>query len=737
LKPPADIPGVPQIVYRGEFPYAWLTYTAPDNIPVRLRLTAFTPFVPHDAEASAFPAAVLEVALDNRAADPASAAIAFFMPAAMLNAGGGPEVLVQPVTTGGLSGATIATKPGAPARTERPIRVLLITDQPAGERQRVADVLARVSGVRLEFCKLTDDRVVLPRTAEDLRHRYDVIWLAELGRARDRLTQEGMEKIRDAVKAGCGFFYTGGWDSFYGHDENRWARLNGTPIEEIMPVTMLNRWDAVDRPAAAKIVSVPDELKAADLQQFPGVGGYNEIASLKPGAQVVLQTSDGKPLLVLGQYGAGRVAVYLSTCFGGWPRDWRGWPNFYGSLVAYLAGVRFVKSTGTPSDDPAAGSITIAAIGDAKVRRWSELRAAWSEFSRRGDLPAGDGPGVVVIRNVEAPPGQQCRATFVLSWHFPNHRDRRGKLDGNRYASVFTSSRDVAVKLFTRLDDLTRRTLRFHNALYDSPLPYWLADAINAQLATFVKASWWDRQGRFGIWEGMNCCCGLHTVDVSFYGSWPLLMMFPELQKDALRLTAKFQRQSDGRIPHLFAGTFDAIDGYGRIDLPIQFILPVYREYLFTGDLGFLKELWPACKQAANSVFLLDKNNDGLPEHTQPGDQTYDGWAIMGESAYIGSIWLAGLRAMEQMALVLGDQKAAADYRSAFQKAQATFERLLWNGTYYRLWQDPLTGQKDDGLMLDGMCGQWYAHMLGLGWILPRERVISHLKACLQYNRVP
>ncbi|MBC7288062.1 MAG: hypothetical protein H5T86_08495, partial [Armatimonadetes bacterium] len=35
LKPPADIPGVPQIVYRGEVPYAWLTYTAPDNIPVR------------------------------------------------------------------------------------------------------------------------------------------------------------------------------------------------------------------------------------------------------------------------------------------------------------------------------------------------------------------------------------------------------------------------------------------------------------------------------------------------------------------------------------------------------------------------------------------------------------------------------------------------------------------------------------------------------------------------------
>ena len=52
-------------------------------------------------------------------------------------------------------------------------------------------------------------------------------------------------------------------------------------------------------------------------------------------------------------------------------------------------------------------------------------------------------------------------------------------------------------------------------------------------------------------------------------------------------------------------------------------------------------------------------------------DQTYDVWIVHGESAYCGGLWLAALRAAEEIAHVLGDNAAAAKYHGMFVKGQA------------------------------------------------------------------
>jgi uncharacterized protein (DUF608 family) len=737
LHPPHQLPGVDSLVYRGEYPFAWLTYTLDERFPVQIRLEAFTPFIPHDAEASAFPAAVLRLAVINQGNDPAQAQLAFFMPPAMQAAGAGPKVAIDALSTSHLAGARLATVPGSPPRVDKPVRVLMLTDNP--DAPRVSEALKPITGLSLTVVRPEEGRLALPgASAAELREKVDVLWLAELGRARERLTAQQMQLIRDAVQQGMGFLHSGGWDSCYGHSDDRWAKLTGTPIEEILPVRFLDRYDAVDQFRRGKLVTSVPELAAARLAQFPGVGGYNEVAGVKPAATVVLATEDGRPLLVTGRFGQGRTAAYLSTPFGGWPQSWGGWGDFYGALLAYLAGVGFSPSDGTPPSDRAAGSLFVGNLNPhAQIRTWSTLPAAWQAFAATGSLgEQGGGNKVAVLDSVQVAPGEQAASVFLLAWYFPNHFNGAGQRDGKHYGRRFRDAADVAAKLAAQLPDLETRTRQFHDALYRSSLPYWLADALNAQLTTFAKASEWDEEGHFAIWEGMNCCCGLHTIDVSYYGSWPLTLMFPELQKGMLRLTAQFQRQ-DGRIPHLFAGGFTSVDSYGRIDLPLQFILPLYREYLYTGDEKLLRDLWPAAKKAADSIYALDKNGDALPEHTYPGDQTYDGWAIAGESAYIGSLWLAALRALEEMAKVMGDGPAAARYRHTFAQARETYERLLWNGKYYRLWQDPVSGAKDEGLMLDALNGQWYADLLGLGPLLPPDHVHSHLRLCLQYNRLP
>ena len=70
-------------------------------------------------------------------------------------------------------------------------------------------------------------------------------------------------------------------------------------------------------------------------------------------------------------------------------------------------------------------------------------------------------------------------------------------------------------------------------------------------------------------------------------------------------------------------------------------MLQVYRDYLLTGDTGFLQEAYPACRQALTALQEYDRDGDGLIENDGFPDQTYDIWTMKGPSAYSGGLWLA------------------------------------------------------------------------------------------------
>lgn len=59
-----------------------------------------------------------------------------------------------------------------------------------------------------------------------------------------------------------------------------------------------------------------------------------------------------------------------------------------------------------------------------------------------------------------------------------------------------------------------------------------------------------------------------------------------------MRMGAVFQR-SDGRVHHLFTPDLDHVDdSFDRVDMNMQFVLMVLRDYLYTGDKVYLKDLW-------------------------------------------------------------------------------------------------------------------------------------------------
>ncbi len=747
ISPPRGLPGVPKNRFTGEFPFATVRPVDP-SLPVEVELEAFTPLIPHDAKNSALPAAIFKVRVKNRSLAPCEVSLLSCLQSGCGIPDGCPGGVTSPFEAPGLRGALIYPIAGEPPRLSRRVKVLCVadTDRRRGDVEAASRPLRPFRNLELHWTRFDGRRVVLPTyEPREIVKRFDVIWLNEVWRMRDTLGEDGMRAIAEAVRMGCPLFVNGGWDSFYGHDPGRWAKINGTLLEEVMPVRIKRTWDSVDRATTGRVVNpAHPALQMAGIREFPRIGGYNVFAGLKPGAKVIIETADGKPLLIEGRYGKGRVMVYASSTWGYWPPYWwPKWPQFVAGLIAYLAGARLSPPTGLPPNASSFGTMVVCSTSPkALATGWDDLGALWKDFSKDGRLERrtahglGKPLGGAVCVPLRLGPGEEGEAAFLWTWHFPNHYDRMKTNIGHMYCNWFRDALDVAKYVAKGLRDLERRTREFHDALYNSTLPYWLADAISAQMSTLTKSTWWDRSGNFGVWEGMNCCCGLSTTDVGHYGSWMVLLLFPELEKNQLLRLGKFQAK-DGWIPHLFPGTFSRIDGYWRVDMNEQWVLMALRDYLWTGDREFFERAWPTFKRAVEWGFTKDEDGDGIV-NIHGSALTYDGWPHEGTSVYIASLWLSALKAAERAATEMGDKEFARRCREAFRKAQKSTVDELWDSKwgYFILWHDIRSGRKDEGLMLDGMNGQWYAHLLGLGYILDPEKVRSHLRNAFRYNRV-
>src|SRR5262249_48257206 len=139
---------------------------------------------------------------------------------------------------------------------------------------------------------------------------------------------------------------------------------------------------------------------------------------------------------------------------------------------------------------------------------------------------------------------------------------------------------------------------------------------------------------------------------------------------------------------------------------------------------------WPAVKESINYLRQFD-HGSGLPENDGYPDQTYDTWVVRGPSAYSGGLWLAALRAAEEIAKALGDSPSAAQYHGMFLKAQSTYISKLWNGEY--LSYDTESDYRNS-IQADQLAGQWYANMTGLGDLIPLDMRRKALQKIFSFN---
>lgn len=334
---------------------------------------------------------------------------------------------------------------------------------------------------------------------------------------------------------------------------------------------------------------------------------------------------------------------------------------------------------------------------------------------------------------LELNPGEKKTVRFVLSWYFPNHFTAEGNRLGHYYENLYANALEANRFLAENAGQVFDKAVAFSDLLFDTDMPSAYPESWSSHLATLIKCSWYIKEGKFGLWEGLGFC-GFHTTDITYHASFGLVALFPDLQLTQMKMGAKFQRE-DGRVHHFFTPDLDHVDnGFDRIDMNNQFVLMVLRDYLYSGDMTYLRGMWSHVCKAMDSIQALDRDGDGLPDHDTKRN-TYDAWNFSGTPTYISVLWLGALKAAASIADRLGEAERADMWRTLLEKGKVSLEENLWNGKYYNLWRkEDLT---DESLMSDQLDGEWFLNAAGIGGNLPVERVRQVMRMVFAHNFDP
>jgi hypothetical protein len=115
---------------------------------------------------------------------------------------------------------------------------------------------------------------------------------------------------------------------------------------------------------------------------------------------------------------------------------------------------------------------------------------------------------------------------------------------------------------------------------------------------------------------------------------------------------------------------------------------------------------------------------------------TYD-IEFYGPNPLTGVLYLGALRAGEEMARALGEEAAEEEYRRVYERGRQGMEERLWNGEYYVQRLDDVDEHRyqfGEGCLSDQLVGQWLASVVGLGHLLPEDRIRQALASIYRYN---
>jgi uncharacterized protein (DUF608 family) len=416
---------------------------------------------------------------------------------------------------------------------------------------------------------------------------------------------------------------------------------------------------------------------------------------------------------------------------------------------------------------------------------WDPLTMAWNAIAKGKveDKPpvseGGSAPGATLAIPFEVAPKGHKTIVVRLAWYVGNTNLRLGndpkKEDGAAsptegsykawYTSRFRDIQEVMGYWNEKYAELRGQTQRFTDCFYDTTLPPEVVDAVSANL-TILKSPTVLRQsdGRLWAWEGCGdnsgCCHGSCTHVWNYAQAIPHL--FPSLERTLRQTEFEASQKEDGHQAFRSALPIrpQVHDFHAAADGQLGGIMKAYREWRISGDLDWLRGLWPKVKASLNyCIETWDPSRKGVVE--EPHHNTYD-IEFWGPDGMCTSFYLGALQAAVTMGKALGDPRP--EFAELLEKGTKLAESELYDGEYFiqRIeWKNlkaknPLEVQSfggdyspearellakegpkyqyGTGCLADGVLGSWLAMVCGVGQVLDAKKVRSHLVSVHKYN---
>lgn len=388
---------------------------------------------------------------------------------------------------------------------------------------------------------------------------------------------------------------------------------------------------------------------------------------------------------------------------------------------------------------------------------WDDAQKFWDDFRADGELTDNGVHDVSPDKTSDITslglkfslaPGETAEAPFIFTWHFPNLENywngneeavKNAKLR-NRYADIWKDAWDVAGYVVSNMDRLESETAKFRDAFYNSTLPRVVTDAAGANMSiTRTTTGLFLDDDAFYGFEGCRDnagCCPMNCTHVYNYEQ-ALAYLYPRLERTMRKNDFTHNLCDDGRMAFRTLvpvgrarwGKFGAADGQ------MGCILKLWREYMLSGDLEFVKSIYPGVKKSMEYVWTeWDKDQDGVMEGVQ--HNTYD-IEFHGPNTMMGALYLGALLAMKKLAKRVGDKEFATKCREIYDSGCKKYPELLWNGEFFIQIieaEEIPRHQFGVGCLSDQLLGQWFCEVVGLGYVLPQDQVRTALESIFKHN---
>ncbi|MGC8977412.1 MAG: GH116 family glycosyl-hydrolase [Candidatus Ratteibacteria bacterium] len=422
----------------------------------------------------------------------------------------------------------------------------------------------------------------------------------------------------------------------------------------------------------------------------------------------------------------------------------------------------YLKSSKYEKDNPRYGNISLFTDSTdisyktqwEKIGWWSDYEMFWREFKSGKfkfveNKESEDGKTYwCTLGVIEKLKGKEEKEiNFYLSWYFPNRINYWGlddevknKILKNWYSRKFSDSKEIIVYYIKNKKYLKEESRKFANSFFSQTLPESFLTTISSQFNTLRSNTFFiTEDGNFYAFEGCSDnsgCCPLNCTHVYNY-DFTTPYLFPEFMKKQRELDYLYNTDDPGYMA--FRTNIPVGVKLWRFkpaaDGQMGTVLKAYREWKITGDNDFLKKIYLKLKKTVEFAWEnWDKNKDGLMEGEQ--HNTYD-VEFYGENPFTSFIYLASLKAMEEISDFIGDNDFKNECKRIYEKGRKKIIEELWNGKYFiqKCKIEPLPPyQFLNGCLTSQLLGQFFSDNLNLGSIVEEKYIEKTLHSIIKYN---